>query len=106
MKAIWGGGSRFPGHKEEKCGWIMPRIIPLDIPTDSRTDPTSFACLLPDNHTDQSNTLRHDRVITNSDSAFIIIKANKKGGGIGRLIWDKQKTAIAFEVMFYVATDD
>ena len=83
----------------------MCRIIPLDIPTDSRTDPMSLACLLPDDHTDQSNTLRHDRVIANSDGAFII-KTNKKGGGIGRLIWDKQKTAIAFEVMFYVTTDD
>jgi hypothetical protein len=107
IKAIGGGGG---GHADSlgtrnknvaATGWIMPRIIPFDIPTDSRTDPTSFACLLPDNHTDQSSTIRHDRVVANSDG-----KTNKKGGGIGRLIWDKQKTAIAFEVMFHLPTDD
>ena len=77
-----------------------------DYLTDSRTDPTSFACLLPDNHTDQTtDTVRKDRVIANSDGAFII-KTNKKGGAVGRLIWDKQKTAIAFEVIFHLHTDD
>ena len=74
-------------------------------PTNSRIDPTSFACLLPDNHTNQTNTIREDRVIANSDGAFII-KANKKGGSAGCLIWDKQKTAIAFEVMFHLPTDN
>jgi hypothetical protein len=66
-----------------------------------RTDPTSFACLLPDNKT----TLRKDRVIANSDGAFII-KTNRKSGGPGRLIWDKQKTAIAFEVFRFESIPD
>ena len=76
-----------------------------DYLTDSRTDPTSFVCLLPDNHTDQTNTVRKDCVIANSDGAFII-KTNKKGGAVGHLIWDKQKTAIAFEVIFHLPKDD
>lgn len=65
--------------------------------SNSRADPTSFTCLLPDNQTNNINTVRKDRVIANSDGA-LIIKTNKKDGGAGRLIWDKQKTAIAFEV--------
>jgi len=64
----------------------------------SRTDPTSFACLFPDNNTGETHLVRKDRVIANSDGAFII-KTNKKSGAPGRLIWDKQKTAIAFEVI-------
>jgi hypothetical protein len=79
--------------------------ISTDHCSDSRTDPTSFACLLPDNHTDKTNAVRKDRVIANSNGAFII-KTNKKSGGPGRLIWDKQKTAIAFEVIFHLCKDD
>ena len=61
------------------------------LPAHPRTDPASLACVLPDNHTNQANNIfRKDHVIANSDDAFII-KTNKKGGGIGRLIWGKTK---------------
>ena len=69
----------------------------IDCLTHSRTDPTSFACLLLDNIINKTNTVRQDRVIANSDDAFII-KTNKTDGDTERLIWDKQETAIAFEV--------
>ena len=64
-------------------------------PTNSRTDPTSFACLLPDNHTDQTNTVRKDRVIANSDGAFII-KTNKKGGGASSQL--QSSSIFAFQI--------
>ena len=82
------------------ASYIIPLCISLIL-----ADPTSFACLLPDNHINQTNTVRKDRVIANSDGAFII-KTNKKLGGAGRLIWDKQKTAIAFEVIFRLPKHD
>jgi hypothetical protein len=98
MRTIWKGGVPISWAQGRKMWLDYAPYHFSDYRTDCRTDPTSFACLLPDNHTDETNTVRKDRIIANSDGAFII-KTNKKGGGPGRLIWDKQKTAIAFEVL-------
>ena len=105
MEAIWEGGVPIPWAQGRKMWLDYAPYRSTDYRTDSRTDPTSFACLLPDNHTDQTNTIRKDRVIANSDGAFII-KTNKKGGAVGRLIWDKQKTAMAFEINFHLPKED
>ena len=105
MKAIWAGGVPISWAQGRKMWLDYVPYGSTDHCSNSRTDPTSFACLLPDNHTDQTNTVRKDRVIANSDGAFII-KTNKKSGGAGRSIWDKQKTAIAFEVIFRLSKDD
>ena len=99
MRAIWKGGVPILWAQGRKMWLDYVPYHSAGFPANSRTDPTSFACLLPDNPTNQTNTIRQDRVIANSDGAFII-KTNRKGGGAGRLIWDKQKTAIAFEVFF------
>ena len=98
MQAIWGVGVPIPWAQGRKM-WLdyAPYFLPQTYPSNSRANPTSFMCLLPDNQTNNTNTVRKDRVIANSDVA-LIIKTNKKDGGAGRLIWDKQKTAIAFEV--------
>ena len=106
MRTIWKGGVPISWARGRKMWLNYALYYSIEYPTNSRTDPTSFACLLPDNHTDQTNTVRKDRVIANSDGAFII-KTNKKDDAVGRLIWDKQKTAIAFEVysIFLTITD-
>jgi hypothetical protein len=72
----------------------LPRLLAY-----SRSDPTSFECILPDNPTKGS---RPDRVLANSDVA-LTLKTSKKVGS-GRLIWDKQKTVLAFEVSSVIYT--
>ena len=85
------------GPGEENVAGLCPVTFTLSIQLIlCRTDPTSLPCVLPDNITRHTNNVRKDRIIANSDGAFII-KTNKKSGDTGRLIWDKQKTAIAFE---------
>ena len=74
----------------------MRRIIFFDCPLIPELIPCpSLALLLTTTPIEATHS-------TNSDGAFII-KTNKKGYGIGRLIWDKQKTTIA---LFHLAIDD
>src|SRR5947207_10044217 len=67
MKAIWAGGVPISWAQGRKMWLDYVPYGSTDPCSNSRTDPTSFACLLPDNHTDQTNTVRKDRVIANSD---------------------------------------
>ena len=71
-------------------------FLPLELLAYSRSDPASFQCILPDNPT---KGIHPDRVIANSDGA-LSIKTDKMIG-IHRRIWDKQKSALAFEVTRY-----
>ena len=99
MKPIWrGSGAESLGTGQTNMAGLYSVSLHL-VGQLTQNRSYIFRYLLPGTDTDQSNTIRYDRVIANSDGAFII-KTNKKGGGIGRLIWDKQNTAIAFDVMF------
>jgi hypothetical protein len=83
MEAVWEGGAPIPWAQGRKMWLDYLPYHSTNYRIDSRIDPTPFACLLPDNHTDQTNTVRKDRVIANSDGASII-KTNKNGGAVGR----------------------